>query len=173
MLYAGPAGGINMGEFCDYLKEIKVGCAACWENGIGACHVKLGEQEYYPGFGLADSIQIVRHNHRLTVETDIEVKYKTEYPWGAQAGKGAEFAVEQVEKEKRLRDYLEPKLPRGVRLLPLHRHYDPQYHDPKVAVFHIHIHKPVEDLDEAKVLVETLVETIKPREIEAAIAPGR
>lgn len=158
-----------MAEFCDYLEEISMKCTSCWENGIGACHVKLGKQEYYARFGLTDSINIIRHNHRLTVESDIEVKYKTEYPWGAQAGKGAEFAREQAEKEKRLRDSLEPKLPPGVRLLPLHRHYEPEYHDPEIATFHIHVHRAVEDLDEAKYVVGQLVKAINPKELEGIV----
>ncbi|MBA7621909.1 hypothetical protein ES703_29279 [subsurface metagenome] len=103
------------------------------------------------------------------MDTDIEVKYKTEYPWGAQAGKGAEFAIEEMEKVLRIFDFLEPKLPPGVWLMPLHRHYAPEVHDPELVALHIHVHKTLEDLDEAKVLVEKLAEVIRPREIETAI----
>jgi len=157
-------------SFCDYLEEISMKCTSCYENGIGACHVKLGLQEYYPEeFALYDQIQIIRHDHTLTIESDIEVKYKTTYPYGMQAGKGAEFAAEYDEKEKEMKSYLEAKLPSGVKFLPSHQHYHPDAHDPNIVAMHIHVHKSVEDLDEAKIVVGKLVETIKPKEIETAL----
>jgi len=159
-----------MAGFCDYLEEISVKCIPCVENEIGACHIKLGLQEYYPKyFQLYDTIHIIRHDTRLTVETDIEVKYKTDYPYGAFAGKGPEFAGEYASKGKELRDYLEPKLPVGVKILATHAHYNPDKYDPKIVPIHIHVHKLVEDLDEAKDIAQKLAETIKPSEIEAAI----
>jgi len=54
--------GVEM-PFCDYLKAITAPCTSCYENDIGACHVKLGEQEYYKGFAIYDTIAIVRHDH--------------------------------------------------------------------------------------------------------------
>jgi len=165
-----------MGEFCDYLEQISAKCDRCWEgnqwiNGIGACHIRLGKMNYYPKeFALWDTIQIIRHNHRTTVETDIEVKYRTEYPYGRQAGKGPQFAVEYAEREKEIRDFLEPKLPLGVKLLSSHQHYNPDKYDPNVVAIHIHAHKPVEDLDEAKHVVSKLSEVIMPKELEALLA---
>ncbi|GAI60619.1 unnamed protein product [marine sediment metagenome] len=88
-----------MAGFCDYLKEISVKCLPCMENKMGACHIRLGLQEYYPEeFQVYDIIQIIRHDTRLTVETDIEVKYRTDYPYGALAGKGPEFGREFMRK---------------------------------------------------------------------------
>jgi len=163
-----------MDPFCEYLEEISVKCLPCVENKLGACHIKLGLQEYYPKhFQFYDTIHIIRHDTRLTVETDIEVKYRTDYPYGALAGKGPEFAVEYTSKEKELRDYLEPKLPVGVKILPSHKHYNPDKYDPNIVAMHIHVHKLVEDLDGAKEVVEKLAEVIRPGEIEAAIAEGR
>lgn len=160
-----------MGEFCDYLEQISTKCDRCWENGIGACHIKLSLQESFPkGFGLWDTIQIIRHNHRITVETDIEVKYRTEYPYGRLAGKGPQFAVEYAEREKEIRDFLKPKLPRGVAWLPWHQHYSPDKYDPNVVAIHIHAHKWVEDLDEAKYVASKLAEVIVPKELEAVLA---
>lgn len=158
-----------MGEFCDYLKTINMKCTSCFENGIGACHVHLGDQKYYAKFGLTDIIQIIRHDHKLTIESDIEITYKTEYAWGRHVGKGAQFAIEQAQKEKKVIDFLEPKLPSGVSLLPLHAHYEPDLHDPEVAALHIHVHKNVDDLDEAKAIIEQLAKIINPREIEEAM----
>jgi len=157
-------------SFCDYLEEISMKCTSCYENGIGACHVKLGLQEYYPeDFALYDSIQIIRHDHALTVESDIEVKYKTDYPYGIHAGKGPEFAAEYASREKEMREYLEPKLPLGVKILPSHQHYSPDKFDPDIVAMHIHVHKPLEDLDEAKGIMEKLAEIIKPKEIEKVL----
>ena len=158
-----------MSEFCKYLKEIKVECFTCCDNGVGACNIHLGPQSYYAKFNFSDSVYILRHDHQLTVETDIEVKYKTEYPGAMQAGKGPQFANEQVAKEKTLREFLEPKLPSGVRLLNLHRHYTPDFHDPEVVALHIHAHKRVEDLDEAKIVINALAEAINPEDIEAVM----
>jgi len=156
--------------FCDYLKEIKMDCDTCLENGIGACHIRPGTiQKYYEKFKLYDTIQVIRHDHKVAVETDIEVTYTTQYPYGLFAGKGAEFAAEYTEKEVKMRDFLESKLPPGTAFLTSHQHYHPDKHDPNVVAMHIHVYKGVEDLDEAKVIVKKLVETIKPQEIEAAI----
>jgi len=156
--------------FCDYLKQINAKCSPCYENSIGACHLKLGTQEYFPSrFELYDSVQIIRHNHRITVETDIEVKYKTKYPYGVQAGKGPEFALEYDRREKEMRDFLEPKLPPGVKLLPSHKHYFPDKLDPNIVAMHIHAHKAVEDLDEGKVVAGKLAGIIIPKEIEAKL----
>lgn len=156
--------------FCDKLKEINMKCTSCYENGIGACHVSLGMQEYYPkDFALKDIIQIIRHDHRLSIETDIEVKYKTEYPYGMFAGKGPEFTAEYADKEKEMKDYLQPKLPPGVTILRSHQHYKPDLSDPNIVAMHLHVHKTVEDLDEAKTLVEQLAKIIKPPEIEKVL----
>ena len=153
--------------FCDYLKEIELKCTPCYENGVGACHVKLGLQEYWPeAFQLYDTIQIIRHDHRITIETDIEVKYHTKYPYGMFAGKGAEFAAEYAKKDKEIKDYLEDKVPDGVRLLSSHQHYNPDKHDPNIVAVHIHAHKQVEDLDDAKLVVEKLAKVIRPPDIE-------
>ncbi len=158
-------------EFCDYLREITASCDTCVENGIGACHIKLGSQDYYPkDFALYDTIQIIRHNGRLSVETDIEVKYKTKFPYGVFAGKGPQFAAEYAETEKAMRDFLEPQLPTGVKLLRSHQHYNPDKYDPEIVAIHIHAHKPVEDLDEAKHVVSKLSEVIMPKELEALLA---
>ncbi|MBA7622145.1 hypothetical protein ES703_29517 [subsurface metagenome] len=157
-----------MREFCDYLEQISAKCDRCWENGIGACHIKLSMQDYFPKeFALWDTIQIIRHDTRLTVETDIEVKYRTEYPYGRLAGKGPQFAVEYAEREKEIRDFLKPKLPLGVELLSSHQHYTPDKYDPNIVAIHIHAHKTVEDLDEAKHVVSKLTEVIMPKELEA------
>ena len=156
--------------FCDYLKEIDMKCAPCFENLLGACHVKLGSQEYYPKeFALYDSIQIIRHGGHLAVETDIEVLYNTEYPYGSQAGKGAEFANEYTKNEKTMRDYLTDKLPSGAKLLRSHQHYNPDKHDPNIVAIHIHAYKTVEDLDEAKLVATKLADTIKPKEIASIL----
>jgi len=162
-----------MGEFCEYLEQIKAQCNSCYENGIGACHIKLGPQEYYGKFGLNDTIQIIRHDGRLSVETDIEVEYKTNHPYGVYAGKGTEFAVEQAGKERALVDFLKPKLPSGVTLRPSHLHYFPDKHDPEIVALHIHAYKNVEDLDEAKIVAAQLAERIKPREIEALLKEAK
>ena len=156
--------------FCDYLEEISTRCNTCIENRIGACHIKLGSQDYYPKeFALYDTVQIIRHNGRLTVETDIEVKYKTEFPYGVYAGKGAQFATEYAKKEKAMMDFLEPQLPAGVKLLRSHQHYNPDKFDPEIVAIHIHAHKAVEDLDEAKLITSELVKVISPKKIEAEI----
>ncbi len=52
-------------SFCNYLREIKANCGSCYEDRIGACHISLGSQEYYKGFGLSDIIMIIRHNSQL------------------------------------------------------------------------------------------------------------
>jgi len=156
-------------SFCKYLKEIKAKCDSCYEDKIGACHISLGSQEYYNGFALSDIIMIIRHNSQLSVETDIEIKYKTDYPYGRLAGKGPEFSSEYSQKEAKLRDYLESKLPPGVTLLRTHQHYQPDVRDPSIVAMHIHAHKSVEDLDEAAFITQKLVEVIKPREIERVI----
>ena len=159
-----------MAGFCDYLEESSVKCLPCVENKVGACHIKLGLQEYYPkDFNLYDTIQIIRHNARLTVETDIEVKYKTDYPYGAFAGKGPEWERELMRKAGTIREYLEPQLPPGVSFRDFHVHYHPDKYDPNIVPLHIHVHKLVEDLDQAKDTVRKLAETIRPSEIEAAI----
>lgn len=159
-----------MREFCDYLKEIDTKCSTCREDGVAACQIKLGDQEYYKGFELCDTITILRSNHALSVETDIEVKYRTDYPYGRFAGKAAEFATESADKGKRLIDFLQPKLPPGVRLLRHHLHYNPDKLDPNIVALHIHAHKRVEDLDEAKHLASSLAEIIKPSQIETELA---
>ena len=155
-----------MRGFCDYLKEIEMACNKCVENGIGACTVKLGDQKYYKGFGLVDTVNIIRHDHSLSIETDIEVSYKTDYPYGRFGGKAAEFAEETTEKEKKVRDFLSPKLPIGANILLPHQHYNPDHFDPNFVAMHIHVHKRVEDLDEAKLAVSQLIEAIRPEEIE-------
>ncbi len=160
--------GVEM-AFCDYLKEITAACASCYENGINACHIKLGEQEYYKGFAIYDTIVILRQNHQLAVETDIEVVYKTEYPYGMYAGKGPQFAAEYAKKEKAMRDYLAPKLPSGAKLLSSHQHYSPDRHDPERVAIHIHAHKIVQDLDEAKLVAGSFVQAIKPPELNKII----
>ena len=48
-------------------------------------------------------------------------------------------------------------------------HYHPDKYDPNIVPIHIHVHRLVEDLDEAKDVVQKLAETIRPSEIEAAI----
>lgn len=159
-----------MKSFCDYLSEIGTKCSICREDGTGACQIKLGEQEYYKGFQLYDTVNIIRHNEHLTIETDIEVTYKTKFPYGVFAGKGQEFAIEYAEKEKAIRDSLEPKLPIGVRFLAFHQHYTPDKRDPEVVAIHVHLHKAVEDLDEAKHVVGKLAEVIAPKDLEALIA---
>jgi len=153
-------------SFCNYLKEIEMACHKCVENGIGACTVKLGEQKYYKGFGLSDSVSIIRHDHRISIETDIEVRYPTAYPYGRFGGKATEFAEESIDKEKEMKDYLTPKLPVGARILRSHLHYNPDHLDPDYVALHIHVHKSVADLDEAKLAVTQLVEAIRPDEIE-------
>lgn len=159
-----------MDSFCDYLEQINVKCNPCVENKLGACHIKLELQEYYlKDFALYDTIQIIRHDTRLTVETDIEVKYKTDYPYGALAGKGPEWARELRGKGGKVREYLEPKLPPEVSLGIAHVHYHPDKFDPNIVAMHIHAHRLVEDLDEAKDIVLKLAETIRPSEIEAAM----
>ncbi|GAH63121.1 unnamed protein product, partial [marine sediment metagenome] len=136
-----------MAGFCDYLEEIKVKCIPCVENKVGACHIKLGLQEYYPKyFQLYDAIHIIRHDAQLTVETDIEVKYRTGYPYGLFAGKGPEFDREFVKKGAFIKEYLEPKLPPGVRLREHHLHYHPDQFDPNIVALHIHVHKLVKGL---------------------------
>ncbi len=159
-----------MAGFCDYLKEISVKCLPCMENKMGACHIRLGLQEYYPEeFQVYDIIQIIRHDTRLTVETDIEVKYRTNYPYGAFAGKGPQWERELLGKAGAVRERLEPQLPAGVSLGTVHVHYHPDKVDPNIVAMHIHAHKLVEDLDEAKDVVGKLVEVIRPSKIEAAI----
>jgi len=162
--------GLEMAGFCDYLEQLSVKCVPCVENNIGACHIKLGLQEYYPDhFQLYDTIHIIRYDTRVSVETDIEVKYKTDYPYGRFAGKGPEFDQELMRKGGKIREHLEPKLPPGVTFGDLHTHYHPDKFDPNTVAMHIHVHKLAEDLDEAKDIVQKLAETIRPSEIEAAI----
>jgi len=86
------------------------------------------------------------------------------------AGKGPEFATEYSRKEKGIKDFLGPKLPIGVRFLPSHQHYNPDKRDPKVVAMHIHVHKAVEDLDEAKHVASKLAEVVVPQELEAFLA---
>ena len=57
-------------------------CTKCWENDVKACHVSLGEQQYYKGFKIYDQIMIVRGDSDIGVESDVEVKYKTKHPCG-------------------------------------------------------------------------------------------
>lgn len=156
--------------FCDYLKEIETECHSCFENGIGACHIKIGSQKYFPKeFQLWDTVQIIRHDHNITVETDIEVTYKTEFPYGLFAGKGPQFAAEWSKKENAMREFIKPKVPPGTTILNSHQHYKPDKFDPNVVAMHIHAHKSVEDLDEAKLIAHKFVEAIRPREINKAI----
>ena len=159
-----------MNPFCEYLEQISVKCSPCVENKVAACHIKLGLQEYYPkDFQLYDTIEIIRHDARLSLYTDIEVKYKTDYPYGAFAGKGPEWERELTRKVDKIREYLGPQLPPGVSFSTFHVHYHPDKYDPNIVPIHIHAHKSVEDLDEAKELVGKLAETIRPGEIEAVI----
>ena len=159
-----------MDPFCEYLEQISVKCNPCVENKMGACHIKLGLQEYYPKyFQIYDTIQIIRHDTRVSVETDIEVKYRTDYPYGAFAGKGPEFAQEFMRKAVKVREYLEPRLPPGVSFEKVHQHYHPDKFDPNIVAIYMHAHKLVEDLDEAKNLALKLAEIMRPSEIEAAI----
>jgi len=159
-----------MRKFCDYLKEADAKCSTCLENGIGSCTIKLGEQDYYKGFQLYDTISIIRHDHDISVETDIEVKYKTKFPYGRFAGKGVQFAIEYADKEKTIRDSLEKQLPLGARFLTSHQHYNPDRFDPNIVAIHLHVHKRVEDLDEAKIIADKLANTILPSKLEALIA---
>jgi len=85
------------------------------------------------------------------------------------ASQGAQFAVEYAERKKKMRDFLEPKLPLGVKLLQSHRRYSPDNFDPNIVAIHIHARKLVEDLDEVKLVTEGLARAIRPREIETAI----
>lgn len=156
-------------SFCNYLKEIGQVCNTCVENHTSACHINIGLQKYYEGFKLPDTIHIIRHKQGVSVETDIEVTYRTDYPYGRHAGKASEFAAEYDSKEKQMRDYLGERLPSGVQLLRSHQHYNPDSFDPNIVAIHIHAHKAIPDLDEAKVVVDQLVKVIKPREIETAI----
>jgi len=158
-----------VGSFCDYLQEIEMACDKCTENGIGACAVKLGTQKYYTGFDLSDTISIIRHDHTLSIETDIEVRYKTEYPYGNYGKKAPDFASEYVQKEKTMRDLLSLKLPTGARILRSHQHYNPDHFDPEYVSMHIHVFERVEDLDEAKIVAKKIIEAINPDEIEAAL----
>ncbi len=156
-------------SFCNYLKEIGQVCNTCVENHTSACHINIGLQKYYEWFKLPDTIHIIRHKQGISVETDIEVTYKTDFPYGAYAGKGAEFALEYTKKDEEVKDYLKDKLPPSTQFLRSHQHYSPDIHDPDIVAIHIHVHKVVPDLDEAKVTVDQLVKAIKPREIETAI----
>ena len=155
-----------MKSFCKYLEEIKANCTSCMENHIGACHYKLGLQDYFgEEFQLYDTIVILKHDHKISVETDIEVTYNTKYPYGGQAGKGMEFAEEYDKKEKAMRSIVEPQLPSGVKLLGSHQHYTPDKHDPNRVAIHIHAYKKVEDLDEAKLVASKMIEAIRPSKI--------
>jgi len=161
-----------MDPFCDYLKKISVKCIPCLENKLGACHIKLGLQEYYSkDFALYDAIHIIRHDTWLTVETDIEVKYKTKFP-GEEFT--AEFSDEYITNERKVKEYLEPRLPSGVRLVALHWHYHPEVagFEDTVAI-HVHAHRLVEDLNEAKDIAQKLAEIIRPSKIEAVIGQER
>ena len=156
--------------FCDYLKEIELKCNTCVENSIGACHIRPGTiQKYYEEYKLYDTIQVIRSDHKIGVETDIEVTYKTDYPYGPQSGKGAEFATEWTEKETKVRDFLTSKLPPGTKFMSSHQHYFPDKRDPEVVAMHIHVYKSSDDLADAKVIVGKFVEAIKPAEIESVI----
>jgi len=153
-------------SFCDYLGDM---CTRCWENDLKVCHVSLGEQKYYKGFKIYDQIMIVRRDGDIGVESDVEVKYKTKHPWGAQAGKGAEFASEYGRYEKKMRDYIAPRLPAGTHILTSHQHYFPDKRDPELVAFHIHVNKRAQDLDEAKLVAKKIVDALNPAEIEEAI----
>lgn len=151
-----------MKDFCKPFDEL---CNQCWEDGYACCTVNIGTQEYYKGFQIYDTIQIHQSNHYITVDTDIEVLYKTEFPGGYSAGKMYEFSREQDAKERLIREYLEPKLPKGASLSRFHLHYNPGAHDPKTVALHIHVFKRVEDLQEARSTTWELLEAIKPKEI--------
>ena len=153
-------------SFCNYLSGV---CTKCWENDLKVCHISLGEQEYYKGFKIYDQIMIVNRKGNVSVESDVEVKYKTEHPWGAQAGKGAEFAEEYGRYEKKMRDYIAPRLPAGTYIKTSHQHYFPDKKDPEIVAFHIHVHKRAQDVDEAKLVAQKIVGVLKPSEIEEAI----
>ena len=164
--------GLKMDGFCDYLEKISAKCIPCVENKVGACHIKLGLQEYYPEyFQLYDTIHIIRHDTRVTVETHIEVKYKTAFPGRKFT---ADFTDEYITNEHKVKEYLEPRLPHGARLLSLHQHYHPEVAgiEDTVAI-HVHTHKLVEDLNEAKNIAQKLAEIIRPSEIEAVITQER
>jgi len=153
-------------SFCEYLGDM---CTKCWENDLNVCHISLGEQDYYKGFKMYDQIMIVRRDGNVGVESDVEVKYKTKYPWGLQAGKGAEFATEYSRHEKKMRDYIAPRLPAGTHILNSHLHYFPDKRDPEIVAFHIHVHKRAHDLDEAKLVAQKIVNALNTAEIEEAI----
>ena len=152
--------------FCEYLKKL---CTHCWENNINVCTVKLGEQDYYKGFQLYDTVHITRKGGRYVVETDIEVTYRTKYPYGKQSSKAAEFIDESLEKNLRLRAVLQKRLPQGVYINPSHEHYNPDKHDPERVALHVHVSKSTDDLDDAKLIAERLVQSVNPREIEKAL----
>lgn len=166
MVYSGEKAAPAANSFCDYLGDM---CTKCWENDVKACHVSLGEQEYYEGFKIYDQIMIVRRDGDIGVESDVEVKYKTKHPWGLQAGKGAEFAEEYGRQEKKMREYITPRLPAGTNILTSHLHYFPDKRDPEMVAFHIHVHRRAEDLDEAKLVAQKIVDALNPAEIEEAI----
>ncbi len=152
-----------------FCKELKGVCNDCWENSMTICTVKLGSQDYFPkDFKIYDTIHIVKDDKqdKYSIETDIEVKYNTQYPYGSQAGKGAEFAVEYSKKDKLVRDYLTRTLPSDVNILHSHQHYKPDKYNPKVVAQHIHVHARADNLTQAKDIVRKLVGSIVPKQIE-------
>ena len=73
----------QLSEFCQFLKDLKVDCAVCTESKeISACHVRAGLQEIYKDFASYDTMIIVREGTSTSLETDIEVTYKTKHPYG-------------------------------------------------------------------------------------------
>jgi hypothetical protein len=154
--------------FCDYLREATAHCSICHENHLNVCQIKVALQPYYAEYKLYDTVIITR-NAYPGVETDIEVTYKTKYPYGLFAGKAAEFSAEQKRKENAITEYLKDKLPGGATLRMYHLHYNPDKHDPKTVALHIHAAKRTEDLDEAVAVAKQLVEAVRPREIEEVI----
>jgi hypothetical protein len=154
--------------FRDYLRQATASCDICHENKVDVRQIKVALQPYDSDFAIYDTVLITR-NAYPTVETDIEVTYRTEYPYGMFAGKGAEFDAEQKRKEKAISKFLQDKLPVGTVLRPYHLHYSPDKHDPGRVALHIHALKRTEDLDEAVHVAKQLVELIHPQEIEEAI----
>ena len=76
------APGAGMPEFCDLLKVLDVKCKPCYDNKVSTCDIKLGEQEYYKGFAMYDTVTIERWGTSLQVQSDIEVTYQTRFPYG-------------------------------------------------------------------------------------------
>jgi len=159
-------------NFCSELKQLGADCTRCYEvpgDHWGICEIKGRPQALWGDVvHLLDRIMI-NHNHTrkgiTTVETDMEISYKTKYPHGRYGADPAGFTEELMGKEKKLTQLLEGVKPEGATILRHHVHYNENARPDRVGL-HIHLFYRAEDLADAKRMAVEILHSVKGDEIE-------